>query len=371
MIDLVALQKFLNEPIVEVKPWQRTLFDIAGFPHYENVVSNVYAYFLDPKEEHGLGTLFLEALQCCIETHYDFDVVHVYREFPVAEQKRIDLVITNGEVLSESYSKVIIIENKLFHHLHNDLALYYKHFSLEDANKQGVLLTLSPLAPNNGHYINITHRQWLDQVWSMIGNYIVDMPEDGLYHLKQFSKNLSNYTMSQNAKEYFAFYIKNREEIGKIDQLQQTLYRHIWDQVNTAHQLLPHLNLKVDQRKSRTYTYYYNPCCDTVYFTVIPQIMDCESPSVHIIVELWNSALEKLEELEQLQLTPEDKKILLPKNPSQIKAGYLHFASEEFKVTEDVIDTLGVFIAEKIKNSPLESIYTAVKKHLYPEFNPN
>ncbi|MCY7351216.1 MAG: hypothetical protein LH606_11195 [Cytophagaceae bacterium] len=39
-----------------------TLFDIAGFPHYERVVSNVSAFFFQTENPHGLGPLFLNAL---------------------------------------------------------------------------------------------------------------------------------------------------------------------------------------------------------------------------------------------------------------------------------------------------------------------
>jgi hypothetical protein len=39
-----------------------TLMEIAGYPHYENVCSNILAFYLDPEEPHGLGTLVLDAL---------------------------------------------------------------------------------------------------------------------------------------------------------------------------------------------------------------------------------------------------------------------------------------------------------------------
>jgi hypothetical protein len=34
-----------------------TLMEIAGYPHYEIVCSNILAFYLDPEEPHGLGTL--------------------------------------------------------------------------------------------------------------------------------------------------------------------------------------------------------------------------------------------------------------------------------------------------------------------------
>ncbi len=40
----------------------RTFMEIAGYPHYENACSNILAFFMDPEEPHGLGTLVLDAL---------------------------------------------------------------------------------------------------------------------------------------------------------------------------------------------------------------------------------------------------------------------------------------------------------------------
>ena len=34
-----------------------TMFEICGFPHYENVVSNVLAFFFDDKNNHNLNGL--------------------------------------------------------------------------------------------------------------------------------------------------------------------------------------------------------------------------------------------------------------------------------------------------------------------------
>lgn len=36
--------------------------EIAGYPPYENVCSNVLAFFFDPSNPHGLGTLCLDAV---------------------------------------------------------------------------------------------------------------------------------------------------------------------------------------------------------------------------------------------------------------------------------------------------------------------
>ncbi len=39
-----------------------TIFNIAGYPHYENVCSNILAFYLNPNNEHGLGNLLFSSL---------------------------------------------------------------------------------------------------------------------------------------------------------------------------------------------------------------------------------------------------------------------------------------------------------------------
>src|ERR1700679_3280519 len=39
----------------------RTFMEVAGNPHYENVSSNILAFYLDPYAEHGLKDLMIGA----------------------------------------------------------------------------------------------------------------------------------------------------------------------------------------------------------------------------------------------------------------------------------------------------------------------
>ncbi|MBV6446505.1 PD-(D/E)XK nuclease family protein [Nitrosomonas sp.] len=39
-----------------------TIFNVAGYTHYENVCSNILAFYLNPNNEHGLGNLVFASL---------------------------------------------------------------------------------------------------------------------------------------------------------------------------------------------------------------------------------------------------------------------------------------------------------------------
>ncbi|MDT8392013.1 MAG: hypothetical protein RRC34_16045 [Lentisphaeria bacterium] len=63
-INIAQLQDFLAgytsfDPPPALPP---TLMDIAGFPHWENVYSNILAFFLDGSREHGFGNLMVRAM---------------------------------------------------------------------------------------------------------------------------------------------------------------------------------------------------------------------------------------------------------------------------------------------------------------------
>ena len=50
---------------IEIESRVKTFFDVTGFPHYENVISNILAFFFDTNEEHGFKDLWLKSLFEC------------------------------------------------------------------------------------------------------------------------------------------------------------------------------------------------------------------------------------------------------------------------------------------------------------------
>ena len=116
------LQNWLDDlkKIPTRPPRKRTLMDITGIKHHENLWSDIYQFFFTINEEHLLGDLFIRNLESLISIQPSFlDSFSVTREFSVNE-KRIDLLLCDNR-----NSRAIIIENKVNHILNNDLNLYY------------------------------------------------------------------------------------------------------------------------------------------------------------------------------------------------------------------------------------------------------
>ena len=145
-IDLKALQTFLNQnkiPVVKGKP--KTFLGIAKQPHYENVLSNLYAFYFDVNEVHKLKDLFIKSLlelintsslakdNIVFETFLNFDIT---TEYTTKNQKRIDILLQNND-------QAIIIENKVYHIINNELNEYYNE--IKAATTVGIVLSLSPI----------------------------------------------------------------------------------------------------------------------------------------------------------------------------------------------------------------------------------
>jgi len=63
--ELLEFKRILNEfKAVKFvgKTSTKTFMQVTGYPHFENVCSNILAFFFNPKEEHNLNDLFIWSL---------------------------------------------------------------------------------------------------------------------------------------------------------------------------------------------------------------------------------------------------------------------------------------------------------------------
>src|SRR5205823_2033066 len=111
--------------------------ELAGYPHYENVVSNLLAFFLLPTGQHQMRNLMLGSLLKCLDIEAELSSVAVEREIATTSG-RIDLLITSD-------THVILIENKIYHHADNNpFADYANYVRGKHSNKIQKLVVLTP-----------------------------------------------------------------------------------------------------------------------------------------------------------------------------------------------------------------------------------
>jgi hypothetical protein len=139
----------------------KTFLEIAGCPHYENVWSNILAFYLNPKVEHNFGVRPLENFLQLINTEdrqFDCNSVKVRREHPTIQNNRLDIVI-------ETDTFVLGIENKVNASLYNDLADYAATIDklAEGRATYKIVLSKYQCQCDNG-FINVLYNDFLKQL---------------------------------------------------------------------------------------------------------------------------------------------------------------------------------------------------------------
>ena len=195
----------------ELTEKRKNFFEISGFPRWENVNSNLLAFYFDKKEEHGFKTLFLESI---LELLKDKNLNFIYtsetdyvveREVYTDKGKRIDILI---KACDETWA--IIIENKVDAILYNDLSDYWS--STKADNKFGIVLSVEPMCNNKG-FVNITHKELMKKVIANLGNFYAESNDRHLLFLKEYISCVNNfYEILSRLKKWNKF-LKNSRKI--------------------------------------------------------------------------------------------------------------------------------------------------------------
>lgn len=188
----------------------RTFMEITRYPHYENVCSNILAFFIDPEELHGLGTLVLDALtgEANIATA-DQGVggsVSVEREAVTPDGNRIDILVT-------SYDRAILIENKIYASVTNpfdDYAAYLDEIA-GGRRKDKILLTLYPMsAGQEWGFRNLTHEDLIGRIRSLLGHYVSGADARHLTMFLDFLNTLDNLGKGTRMNKEFVDFLAER-----------------------------------------------------------------------------------------------------------------------------------------------------------------
>lgn len=140
-----------------------TFMDIAGYPHYENVCSNILAFFIQTDAVHNLKDLLLKAILKAIkiDQQQDYSTNEVAREVMTDSRNRIDLVIVTDDM-------VVAIENKIYASLCNDLVDYstYLDRKYPHQTRYKVVLSLHPVNQKNlsSGFVNVTYPDLFNEI---------------------------------------------------------------------------------------------------------------------------------------------------------------------------------------------------------------
>lgn len=269
-MDYNELQNWLDDlkKIPTRPPRKRTLMDITGIKHHENLWSDIYRFFLTTNEEHQLGDLFIRSLESLLGVKSCFlEAFSVTREFAVNE-KKIDLLLFDNR-----NNRAIIIENKVNHILNNDLNFYYrkvhekgysdiivivlgiKKYQLNLYNKANCI-------PANKLF-SLTHQEFMDEIGKELPYYYKKASPQYLYLLQEFLKNITNKTNDMNTDELSFYYSgENRVKINALADIRKNVIAYISDSIQNKEILKPLFDryglskLDVDKCRNNKYIYY-------------------------------------------------------------------------------------------------------------------
>lgn len=222
-------------------PKARTFMEVSGYPHYENVSSNLLAFYFDPKEEHGLGDLLLTSFMSLTTEAGLLDCktgIKVKTQCSTSAGGFLDLLI-------EGENFVLGIENKIYHHLHNDLADYaalIAGIGHPQCKKIKAVLSLQPIRESEklvSGFASYTYSQLWQAVRDRMGRYIHTANPKWLTYLIDFMETTARLSgENKNTKDMDDFLIQHQELIAKLISEQRRFEHRLNSEVVTLKDIL-------------------------------------------------------------------------------------------------------------------------------------
>ncbi len=240
--------------IYKEKSNKQTIFEISGFPHWENVSSNVLAFFFNPTKEHKLDDLLIKSLFQSIDAKITLGNLRntkVFREYSTKKGGRLDILILN-----ENF--VIGIENKIYADLHNDLKDYSNTIELVAENNgidKGEIfkIVLSAKDEKPGHsFINVTYSALFQHIRNNIADYFFDSDNKYLSFLFDFITTLEKPNYMDNNEALVQFFEDNSDLIDKLVSNYNELNDLLVEKFRNYSKIAKSYSFKVTKRDLRT-----------------------------------------------------------------------------------------------------------------------
>jgi PD-(D/E)XK nuclease superfamily len=225
------------------------------FPIGENKVSQILAYFLDEKQNHGQGNLFLNEF---VKTFYnkEIDTKHSKNicEKIITENRRIDIYI-------ELNGLIIAIENKIWaDDQHNQLKDYTSY--LEKKSKGNyLLLYLNPYGTepttksiDENTKANLIQEEkfkiisYKNDIINLINNWLIICEADNVsYFLKEFKKYLEIKFLGKNtlnmSKDLRTIIENNKIEVQQLVKEYKDIENEVLNKLNLIGKELDKINI--------------------------------------------------------------------------------------------------------------------------------
>ena len=312
VISLNELSNLLKKSAdIQIKTKVKTFFDVSGYPHYENVLSNILAFFFDVTEEHGLKDLWLKSLFECYNEKANSNIQlgefeEIEREHSTDEKKRLDIIISMD-------NSIVAIENKINASVYNPFGLYHEevlNYSKDDGkeNKQivEILLSIKP-EENQLSFYNITYESLIEKIKKNLGDYIENANDKWFVFMKDVLNNIENLGEKDSMNEEWQKFLKEHGE--NLLKFFENYSNDIQAKINFINELAHRIenglidnnfNLKhgtYNSKNSESFKGYFSLYIDIPKgedTIVIEPYISRKNP-VDLVLELWNRENTKYE----------------------------------------------------------------------------
>lgn len=222
----------LHDAVPESKE-PKTFFEICDVSSRELSYSSFLEFFLNPSGEHGCGNLFLKSLVEVSGETLNINSVgcSIEREVLTDKGGKIDLVI-------EGDSFVILIENKLWASVYNDLQDYSQYLekraSEGDKKKLAILLSIKKEQTAHG-FKPVLYGELAAEIQKNLGQTLPQADHRSITYLLDFITSIHHLEKVEKGtnmdKTLLEFFKQNEKSSLKLHQKTQELVNTMRDKV--------------------------------------------------------------------------------------------------------------------------------------------
>lgn len=341
---------YLEIPKPEVR--ENGFLEIIRKGHDEVINSRIYAYFLNREINPTLSVIFFEAL---IDLYFqktgywiDIEEFNVQLEVKTKAGNRIDIVIEQSD-----QSKVLIIENKIYHAPVNPFEDYWAHYP--KADKWGVLLTRVP-EKEVENFINITHKEWIEAV--QLKGLPFKLTAREYVYLNDFFNTIQDISRAITMTEQSRFFFKHAAKIEEAIQTKQTALNFI---VNEISKTAEALEMAIYGSATNWRMIWNKNENRNTFYTITYHGLLNGTGENYLIIQMENEDLRSVDELRH-RFT-ETKKEFFDTHKLTFSnwtgTNKIHFIAKKLDLNEKNLERLGDYLYEEIKHS-FEPLYLEI-----------
>jgi hypothetical protein len=357
-MNFEELASFFKEIVIPKNEYNIGFLEVIGKSHHENINSAVYAHMLSCGIP-AIESLFRDALTQLIYSKSNKDIllntISVATEVKTPNGGRLDLVI-------EDYfnQTIVLIENKIYHHLHNDLNDYWQYSSLPEAQKAGVLLTLYPHTIPEGleeKFINITHKEWINAVRDQLQSD--EIPINYQIYLQDFTNTIDSLTNRYHMNSSAKFYFDHAAQVKLASESQQQAYQFINNQLELVAQ---NLGWQTYGSSMHWRNFWDEANGLDTYLTIITKDLLNGELKFMLILELNREDKKKENKIRELF---KEHPQYQGKHKGESKNSYVHILCQSYTIDKNELENLAEVVIQKIHEDYTDITYQVIK-YLYP-----